>query len=190
VNCYCDSNKKVKLFALGKVLLEEHTPQGIGSYAAIISSHDEELAKKITDFLEKIEYTGFINIDMKYDSRDGKYKFFETNLRQGRSSFFVTAAGNNLAKYLIDDLILHKDTKLETVKNVSLWSNIPKGVIFKYVKDPILKKKAKSLIKEKKYENQLYYKNDCNIKRRVYRTLNQINQYKKYKQFFCEKGSL
>ena len=43
MNCYCGRDKKVKLIALGNALLEEHSPEGIGSYAAIINGFDEKL---------------------------------------------------------------------------------------------------------------------------------------------------
>ena len=81
---------------MGNALLEEHSPEGIGSYAAIVNGCDEKLGEMMKNFLEGIGYVGFANFDMKYDHRDGKYKLFEMNLRQGRSSYFVTAAGYNL----------------------------------------------------------------------------------------------
>ena len=86
MNCYCGKDKKVKLIALGNAVLEEHSPEGIGSYAAIINGYDEKLNETMKNFLEGIGYVGFANFDMKYDERDGKYKLFEMNLRQGRSS--------------------------------------------------------------------------------------------------------
>ena len=99
MNCYCGRDKKVKLIALGNALLEEHSPEGIGSYAAIINGYDERLNEMMKNFLEGIGYVGFANFDMKYDHRDGTYKLFEMNLRQGRSSYFVTAAGYNPVSY-------------------------------------------------------------------------------------------
>lgn len=108
MNCYCGRDGKVKLIALGNALLEEHSPEGIGSYAAIINGYDEKLNQQMKNFLEGIGYVGFANFDMKYDHRDGTYKLFEMNLRQGRSSYYVTAAGYNLAKWLVDDVLYHK----------------------------------------------------------------------------------
>ena len=99
-------------------MLEEHSPEGIGSYAAIINGYDEKLNQQMKNFLEGIGYVGFANFDMKYDHRDGTYKLFEMNLRQGRSSYYVTAAGYNLAKWLVDDVLYHKDMECTVANKV------------------------------------------------------------------------
>lgn len=188
MNCYCGRDKKVKLIALGHALLEEHSPEGIGSYAAIISSHDDALSEQMRNFLEGIGYVGFANFDMKFDPRDGRYKLFEMNLRQGRSSFYVTAAGYNMAKWLVEDVLEHKDLPLTIATNEVLWSIIPKDVIFKYVRDEALKEKARALIKEGKYCQSMQYKPDRNFKHELAFFLNQMNYRKKYKKCFGNKG--
>ena len=93
LTCYSDQNGKVKMMCLGHVLLEEHTPKGIGNHAAIITEYDGPLMEKFKNFLESINYTGFSNFDIKFDSRDNTYKVFEINLRQGRSNYYVTGSG-------------------------------------------------------------------------------------------------
>lgn len=188
MNCYCGRDKKVKLIALGHALLEEHSPEGIGSYAAIISSHDDALSEQMRNFLEGIGYVGFANFDMKFDPRDGRYKLFEMNLRQGRSSFYVTAAGYNMAKWLVEDVLEHKDLPLTIATNEVLWSIIPKDVIFKYVRDEALKEKARALIKAGKYCQSMQYKPDRNFKHELAFFLNQMNYRKKYKKCFGNKG--
>ena len=89
LTCYSDRNAKVKLMCLGHVLLEEHTPHGIGNHAVILTEVNRELCEKVKAFLEEIGYVGFSNFDIKYDQRTGKYQFFEINCRQGRSNFYV-----------------------------------------------------------------------------------------------------
>ena len=158
MNCYCGRDKKVKLISLGNALLEEHSPEGIGSYAAIINSTDEELSQRMKNFLEDIGYIGFANFDMKFDSRDGQYKLFEMNLRQGRSSFFVTAGGYNLAKWLVDDIIYHKEMGCTVATSKALWTIIPTSIIFKYVRDEAVKAEARELIRQDKVCHSLYYK--------------------------------
>ena len=142
--------------------MEEHSPEGIGSYAAIISDRDDELNRKMIAFLEGIGYRGFANFDIKLDPRDGQYKLFEMNLRQGRSSFFVTAAGYNLAKWLADDVVYEKNMELTVADNQVLWTIIPKKIIMTYVKDEGLKAEAKRLYKEGKVCRSLLYKPDMN----------------------------
>ena len=188
MNCYCGKDKKVKLIALGNAVLEEHSPEGIGSYAAIINGYDEKLNETMKNFLEGIGYVGFANFDMKYDERDGKYKLFEMNLRQGRSSYFVTAAGYNIAKWLADDVIYNRPMDLTIATNKVLYTIIPTKIIFDYCPDTAVKAEAKKLIDEGKVVNSYYYKKDRSLMRWLMFRRNQHNYFEKYKRYFNNKG--
>lgn len=164
LNCYSNSKGKVKMMCLGRCLIEEHTPYGVGNYKAIISTSNDIIYQKVKDFLEDINYVGYSNFDLKYDFRDNKYKFLEMNLRQGRSSYFTTAAGCNLAKCLIEDYIYKTDKPTTYNKNKHLWLMTPKSILKKYLpKD--LYQETKQLIEQGAYSYTLKYKKDNNIKR-------------------------
>jgi D-aspartate ligase len=92
MTCYSDRNASVKLMCLGHVLLEEHSPHGIGNHAVILNEVNRALSEQLRRFLEAIGYVGFSNFDIKFDPRDGTFKVFEINVRQGRSNYYVTGA--------------------------------------------------------------------------------------------------
>lgn len=185
LTCYSDQNAKVKMMCLGHVLLEEHTPKGIGNHAAIITEYDGELMDKFKTFLEDINYTGFSNFDIKYDSRDNTYKVFEINLRQGRSNYYVTSSGNNIAKYVVEDRVYNKELELKIQKENFFWHVIPNNVVYKYVQNQELVNKAKSLVKEGKSATSFGYDKDLkgNFKRKWYIFLYNINQMRKFKKY-------
>ena len=188
LNCYSGQDHKVHLMALGRPLLEEQTPEGIGNYAAILSIKDEELMEKMKAFLEDVGWEGFSNFDMKYDVRDGKYKLFEMNPRQGRSSFFVTASGYNLAKWLVEDVVEHKPQGLTIADTQHLWMIAPAGILKKYLKDKELLAQARSLMRQGKVTHQLFCKEDFTLKRAIWYVKNQLNNYRKYKRYFGNKS--
>lgn len=188
LNCYSGLDHKVRLMALGRPLLEEQTPEGIGNYAAILSVKDEELMGRMKAFLEDVGWEGFSNFDMKYDVRDGQYKMFEMNPRQGRSSFFVTASGYNLAKWLVDDVVLHKPAELTIADTQSLWMIAPAGILRRYLKDKDLLAQAEALIRAGKASHQLFCKEDFSLKRGIWYIKNQLNNYRKYKRYFGNKS--
>lgn len=130
---YSDTYGKVRLMCLGHVLLEEHSPHGIGNHAVIITEHDQGLCEKIRGMLEDIGYVGFSNFDIKFDQRDGKYKAFEINTRQGRSNYYVTGSGHNIARYLVGDLVEGKELPLTVVENRSLWRMLPRRLAYKFI---------------------------------------------------------
>ena len=187
MNSYSDSNGKVRLMCLGQPVLEEYHPKTLGNYAAIISRGDTELYNKIKSFLENIGYVGFSNIDMKYDRKRKKYYMMEINPRAGRSSYFVRCAGHNLMKTLVDDAIFNKEHSCTFNENASLWANVPKCVIFKYVEDEAIKAEAKKLIKQKKYMRTLDCKQDFNIRRFIKIKRYYFGQYKNFKRYYFKK---
>lgn len=156
---YSDRNGKVKFMCLGHVLLEEHTPHGSGNHAVILNEPCGPFAEKIRAFLEDIGYVGFSNFDIKYDQRDGKFKAFEINCRQGRSNYYVTGAGYNLAKYLVEDVIEHKPCALTMTQNRHLWWVIPPKVAYDYV-NPRYHQEMRALERANAAVNPLFYRPD------------------------------
>ena len=182
LTCYSDKNGKVKMMCLGHVLLEEHTPYGIGNHAVIITEYEPELMDKFKAFLENINFKGFSNFDIKYDVRDNKYKAFEINTRQGRSNFYVTGSGHNIAELLVEDFIYNNPIDEDIARNEHLWMMVPKGVAFKYA--PEYKSRMKRLIKNKQYVNPLKFKEDNDFERlsRLFRS--QLAHYYKFKKYY------
>jgi D-aspartate ligase len=180
---YSDKNGEVKLMCLGHVLLEEHTPHGIGNHAVIITEHNKEVEDQFKNLLEEINYIGFSNFDIKYDQRDGKYKVFEINTRQGRSNYYVTATGANLAQYLVEDWIYNHPIDFRSVDKKYLWMVVPKRVAFKYIKPLEYKKQMKSLIREGKWVNPLYYSPDYGLKRKITLIKSQLSHFIKFKKY-------
>ncbi|MFV0424821.1 MAG: ATP-grasp domain-containing protein [Bacilli bacterium] len=187
VNNYSTKEGRVVMQTFGNVLLEDHAPNGIGSHMAIISGEEPELLNKIKNLLEDLNYVGFANFDLKYDSRDKKYKFFEINLRQGRSSFFTTNAGCNLGKYVVEDYIFNNKLEYETGIPNKLWSVIPKSVIMKYVKNSEMKEKFLKVYKENGYCNSLIYNKDLNFKRHISQLKDFYLQNLRYLKHFSDK---
>lgn len=187
INSYSDENGKVKMMCLGQPVLEEYAPKTLGNYAAIISRSDMELYQQVKTFLENIGYVGFSNIDMKYDSRTGKYMMFEINPRPGRSSLFVRAAGLNMIKVLIDNVVYGKDEDCVYGEKTGLWTNVPKVVLQKYVTDPNLSKEINELYKQKKVLRSLWYKEDLNLKRTLRIARYNYGHIKNFRSYFFSK---
>jgi len=179
---YSDRSGRVTMMCLGHVLLEEHSPHGIGNHAVIITEHDQALEEKIRDLLESLHFTGFSNFDIKYDQRDGKYKAFEINCRQGRSNYYVTGAGHNIAKLVVEDRIEGKDKELEITKNRSLWRMVPRKVAFKFTPKKY-HQEMKALIRAGADSHSLVYEKDASLKRRLRVMKNHLGNMKRFDQY-------
>ena len=164
LNAYVDKHHRVRMMFLGNPLLEDPSPVAVGNYAAIIPDYNEDVFRRIKAFLEAIEYEGVANFDMKYDERDGEYKLFEINLRQGRSSYFVTLNGFNLARYFVEDLVEDTPFDGETLfgRGSKLWLEIPRSVFEDYVEPGEDKDRGMRMLRDGDWGTTLEYKKDMN----------------------------
>ncbi len=185
---YCGQDRKVKMMCLGRILLQDCTPLLIGNYLAVANEYNEELYSRYRAFLEAIGYRGFTNIDLKFDRRDGKFKVFEVNIRQGRSSYFVTGSGYNLARYLVEDSVYNLQQDPVFADNEHLWLGVPRGLLFKYLEDRSLKAYAKKLIRAKKVCVTLPYKRDRNIKRTLRELKYGLEYYRRFRKYYRKYG--
>ena len=175
------------MMCLGHVLLEEHTPKGLGNHCAIITELNLPLMERFKDYLESVGFVGYSNFDIKYDERDGSWRAFEINLRLGRSNNYVTSAGCNVAKYVVDDYI--KNVKYDGTyfcDREIFWHSVPKGVIYKYCRNADEVAHAKSLARAGKAHPSLWYRPDLflNPRRLFYLVMHGRNHYGKFKKYY------
>ncbi|MCL1801252.1 MAG: hypothetical protein FWG25_07835 [Promicromonosporaceae bacterium] len=126
VNVYSDRHAEVKFCSVGQVVLSEYNPQLVGNNNAIVAVRGrEQLVESVKTVLNGAGYRGLANIDAMWDPRSGEYKLLEANLRPGATSFYTRAGGENLARFLVNDLVFHKD--IPEIVNVTddLWLNLP-----------------------------------------------------------------
>ena len=146
VNTYCARDGSVPWIVQGQVLLQERTPEGVGNYGAVLvepARQDNALLAALAALLRESGWRGYANFDLKYDPR-GEPVLFEMNPRQGRASYFCTAAGANLARPLVEDLVQQTGVTLPALRP-AVWYTAPWGVVRRYCPAKGLWRRAASL---------------------------------------------
>jgi D-aspartate ligase len=180
ITAYVDQAGEVTLLATAQVLLQEHTPLALGNPAAMVTTPYPELMEQAERLLKHVGYRGFANFDVKVDPRDGVMKFFEMNPRIGRNNFYVTAAGANVAEFVVADLVEDRRLEQVVVRNEVLYTVLPMPLIRRYLDHEhraLLKRvAARGVHHPLKYPDTLW--------RRGYVALALANQFKKYRDHY------
>ncbi len=180
---YSSQSAKVAAACMGRVLLGEHTPKGLGNHVAIITEEHKDIEEKLTAFLENIGYTGFANFDIIRDTRDGSFKILEINLRQGRSNYYVTSSGINIASLVVRDKRGELTREKLPHPAEHFWHTVPKKIIYNYIKDENLKNRVKALVSAGKADTALFYPKDvcASPLRAAYLFIHNMRYYKKFR---------
>ena len=103
---------------------------------------------------------------------------------QGRSNYYVTGSGFNVAKYVVEEYVYGKELPLELAKEEHLWMTVPKAVAFKYIKEEANREKMRRLLKEKKMVNPVFKRGDFKPRRYLAMVKNHLRQFGNFKKYY------
>jgi len=92
--CLFDANSElVRAFTFKKLAT---MPAHYGATSRAVSERSDALVQMAAGIGKRFGYVGLADIDVKYDARDGKFKYLELNPRLGMCHHFGTRCGVNL----------------------------------------------------------------------------------------------
>ncbi len=127
---YFDKDGRLAMRACAHVLLEEHTPRGKGNYAAMMTAPIPPVAHALAHMLNSVGYRGFANVDLR--RAKGVDYALEVNLRPGRSSYFLAAAGASPATLVYRDHVLGETLSPMHANRPALFRTVPFSVVWQY----------------------------------------------------------
>lgn len=180
VNAFYGPDGSAHFFVFGRVLLEEHTPNGLGNSVGQITGSDPDhpavlAARRI---LDELGWIGFANFDLK--TVNGQDMFLELNPRVGRSGYAVTAAGFNVAEYYVRAFVDGAPAPNEPAVpgEGHLFTVVPTALLSKYAYRwrPMIRQ----LKRQGAVSNPYFYRGEKNPRRWFYVAAAMANQFRKF----------
>lgn len=178
---------EVRLSCAGRVVLQDHDPTAIGNPVCIVDAWPDEAMEQARAFLAEVGYDGYANFDVKYDARDGSYRFFEVNTRPGRNSYYVTLAGVNFVVPIVEWFVCGVVPKMQEARDPYLYACVPAPVVRKSVRDEALKARVLRMYADGDASFPLFDRKDTLV-HNFWSALTYWNQIPKFKRFLWSTG--
>jgi len=102
-NGYFDRNSECLFGLCGRKLRQ--TPAYAGSASLAVCLRNDTVESIALRFLKAVRYQGIVDVDFRFDARDGSYKLLDVNPRIGSTfRLFVSGSGMDVARALYLDL--------------------------------------------------------------------------------------
>ena len=179
---FSDAQGNVRVVAGGRVVLQDHSPLALGNPVCILSEKVQKIVDDATRFVKHVGYHGYANFDIKYDSRDGSYRFFEVNTRPGANTYYVTLGGVNFVKPIVEDWVLGRELPYQEAYDPYVYTLIPKKIVQRTVADEALRDQVLSMYASGQAHSPLFCSKDT-LKHQIWARLMwdcQVSKFKKY----------
>ncbi|WP_455164188.1 carboxylate--amine ligase, partial [Slackia exigua] len=132
ITVFCDRGD-VRIICVGHVLLQDHDPSALGNPVCIMSTVDEPCHQHLIDaatrLVKEFDYHGYGNFDVMYDARSDTYRFLEMNARPGRNSYYLTLAGENFVKPIVEQFVEGKTVAKRDLDRPFLFKVVPTKLV-------------------------------------------------------------
>ena len=187
VTTYSDAEGNLVMSCMGQVVLQDHAPSAIGNPVLICDKRVEHVLEQAARFLKRFGYRGFANFDVKYDPRDGSYRFFEVNTRAGRNTFYVTLAGVDFVRLYVRDFAIGETLERHDATKPFCYSVVPRKVVERTVDDPELRERVLGMYDSGLAQSPLSYQPDT-LAHRLWSEVNLRHQVQKFKKYVWDTG--
>ncbi|MBY4797068.1 hypothetical protein K6V98_01650 [Collinsella sp. AGMB00827] len=187
ISVFTDAEGDAVMTCSGRVVLQDHSPLAIGNPVVILSERVEPAIADACRLLKHVEYRGFANIDVKFDPRDGTYRFFEVNTRPGRNSFYVTLGGVDFVRLIVEEFVLGGVVHGGDATDEFAYACVPPMVVRRTVKDVDLRERTLAMYRSGKASFPLFYAPDSLVQRFWAATM-YFNQIRKFKRYVWDTG--
>lgn len=186
LNTFTDLDGNLRVVSGGIVCLQDHSPAALGNPLAIIGEREEAIIRCAERFLKHVGYQGYGNFDLKYDSRTGKFCFFEINIRAGRSTYFTSLGGVSFVSLVVDQYVLGKEIPQKEAYRPFVYCCVPKYVLKRSLTDPDQLKRALALLKQNKLEAYPLNYGPDTLAHKFWSYVMYFNQIRKFKRFYWD----
>lgn len=179
---FSDAEGNLRVVSGGRVVLQDHSPLALGNPVCILGEKVDRIVSDAAKFLRRTGYHGYANFDIKYDSRDGSYRFFEVNTRPGKNTFYVTLGGVSFVKPIVEDWVLGQEVTYAEAYEPFLYTVVPPKVVKSFVPDDELRAQALSMFKKGLAHSPHDYAPDT-AAHKLWAELAYRHQFSKFRQY-------
>lgn len=182
---FADETGDTRVGAGGTVCLQDHDPTALGNPLAIMGEKVERIFEDGKKLLAHVGYHGFANFDIKYDERDGAYRFFEVNTRPGRNTYYMSLGGVSFVTLFVEDYLLGNEIPRTYAGDDYLYCCVPKYVLERSMPAGEIRDAALALFDKTKQRYPLHYNSDTAL-HNLWAQAMYLNQIPKFKKFYWD----
>ena len=182
---FSDASGDLRVVAGGVVCLQDHDPTALGNPLCIMGEREEAIISCAKRFLSHVGYRGFANFDIKYDSRDGSFRFFEVNTRCGRNTYYMSLGGQNFVELIVREFVMGQPVEYHEAYNPFLYCCVPAYVLKRSMDNQERLTQALKALKATDEPYPLHYAPDS-FKHNMWAKIMHLNQIRKFKRFYWD----